>query len=63
MKNVEKRVTRVGVYDHHTHIKYLFKALIFGTCKKNILIYSYMRFQLCKSHSLTAIGLKLAKNP
>ena len=42
-------------------VKCLFKALIFGTCKKNILIYSHMRFQRYQSHSMTAIGLKSGK--
>ena len=42
-------------------VKCLFKALIFGTCKKNILIYSHMRFQLYQSHSRIAIGLKSGK--
>ena len=45
-KNVEERVPQVGVYGPHTQVKYLFKALIFLTCKKNILIYSQMTFQL-----------------
>ena len=37
------------------------KALIFGTCKKNIIVYSQMRFQLYQSHSLTVTGLKSGK--
>ena len=48
----------MGVYGPHTQIKWLLKALIFHTCKKNILIYSQMRFLLYQSHSLTATGLK-----
>ena len=35
----------------------VFKALIFLTCKNNI-IYSQMRFHLCQSLSLTVLGLK-----
>ena len=46
----------MGVYGPHTQVKRLFKALIFLTCKQNIIIYSQMRFQLCQSHCLTAIG-------
>ena len=42
-------------------VKYLFKALIFDRLKKNILIYSHVRFQLYQSHSMTAIGLKSGK--
>ena len=45
----------------HTHVKCLFKALLFHTCKMNILIYSQMRFQLFQSLSLTVIGLKSCK--
>ena len=41
----------MGVYGPHTKVKCLLKALIFGTCKKNI-TYSQMRFQLYQSHSL-----------
>ena len=51
-----KRVTRVGVYGPHTQVKLLFKALVFFTSKKNIIIYFQMRFQLYQSHRLTAIG-------
>ena len=51
----------MGVYGPHTQVRCLFKALIFGTCNKNILIYSQMRFQLYLLHSLTAIGLKIGK--
>ena len=61
MKNV-KKITWVGAYGPHTHDKSLPIALIFGTCIKNLLIYSQMRFQLYQSHSLTAKGLKLAKS-
>ena len=61
VKNVLKRVTQVGVYGPATQVKCLFYALIFYTCKKNILIYSQMRFQLSQSHSLTAKGLKSGK--
>ena len=37
------------------------KALIFLTCKQNIIIYSQMRFQLYQSHCLTAIRLQRVK--
>ena len=53
----------MGVYGPHTQVRCLFKAFISGTYKKNILIYFQMRFQLYQSHSLTAIDLKVAKNP
>ena len=58
-----KTVTRVGVYGPHTQVKCLLKAFIFGTCQKNIIIYSQMRFQLYQSHSLkvTGPGLKSGK--
>ena len=46
------------VYGPHTQVKCLFKALIFLTCKENIMIYSHMRFQLYQSHRLTTIGLQ-----
>ena len=49
----------MGVFGRHTQVKWLFKALVFGTCKKNILIYSLKRFQLYKSHSMTSIRLKM----
>ena len=58
---MSKKVTRVGVYAPHTQVKCLLKALIFGTCKKNIIIYCQMRFQLYQSHSLTVTGLKSGK--
>ena len=51
----------MDVYGPHRQIKHLFKALIFLTCKKNIIIYSQMRFQLYQSHRLTAIGLQTGK--
>ena len=37
------------------------KPRFFYTCKKNILIYFQMRFQLYQSHCLTAAGLKIGK--
>ena len=49
------------VYCPHTQVKCLFKALIFLTCKKNIIIYSQMRFQLYHSHHLTALGFQFGK--
>ena len=51
----------MGVYGPHTQIKCLLKAFNFGTCKKNIIIYSQMGFQLYQSHSLTVTGLKSGK--
>ena len=41
-----KRVTRVGIYGPQTQVKCLLKALIFGTCKKDIIMHSQMGFQL-----------------
>ena len=52
----------MGVYGRHTQVKRQFKALVFLTCKKNIIIYSQMRFQLYLSHCLTAIDLQSCKN-
>ena len=49
----------MGVNGPHTQFKCLLEALIFGTCKKNIIMYSQMRFQLYQSHSLTVMGLNL----
>ena len=40
----------MGVYGPHTQVKCLLKAFIFGTCKKNIIIYSQMGFQLYQSN-------------
>ena len=51
----------MGVYGPHTQVKCLLKAFKFDTCKKNIIIYSQMGFQLYKSHSLTVAGLKSGK--
>ena len=51
----------MGVLDHHTQVKCLFKAWTFGPCEENILKYSQMKFQLYQSHSMTAIGLKSGK--
>ena len=45
----------------HTQVKCLLKALIFGTCEKDIIMYSQMGFQLNQSHSLTVTGLKGGK--
>ena len=53
----------MGVYGPHTQFKCLLEAMIFGTCKKNIIMYSQMRFQPYQSHSLTVQGLKVAKSP
>ena len=62
---MSKNVTRVSAYGPHTQVKCLLKALIFGTCKKNIIIYSQIKFQLYQPHSLTATGhmIKVAKSP
>ena len=57
----QKRVTWMGGYGCHTQVKFVFKALISGTCKNNIITYSQMRFQLQQLHSLTATGLKNGK--
>ena len=51
----------MSIYGRHTQVKYLLKALMFSTCKKNIIIYSQVRFQLYQSHSLTVTGLKSGK--
>ena len=40
MKNV-KNVTQLGAYGPHTYVKCLLKALIFGNCKNNILMYEF----------------------
>ena len=61
---MSKKVThKLGVNGPHIQVKCLFKALIFGTFRKNIYIYSHMRFNLYILHSLTAIGLKSSKSP
>ena len=51
----------MGVYGPYPQVKHLLKALIFLTCKQNIIMYSQMRFQPCKFHRLTAIGLQIGK--
>ena len=48
----------MGVYGPHTQFKCLLEAMNFGTCKKNIIMYSQMRFQPYQSHSLTVPGPK-----
>ena len=53
----------MGVYGPHTQVKCLPKVLIFDTSKKNIIIYSQMKFQFYLSHSLTPTGLQVAKIP
>ena len=58
MRKMSKMVTRVGFNGPHTQVKCLLKAFIFGICKKNIIIYSQMGFQLYQPHSLTVTGLK-----
>ena len=66
MKNVEKGSLGRGGggvdYDPHTQVRCLFKEWIFPTWEKNILIYSQMIFQLYQPHSLTTIGLKVARS-
>ena len=51
----------MGVYGPYPQVKHLFKALIFLTCKQNIIMYSYMRFQLCQFNRLTATALQRGK--
>ena len=51
----------MGVCGPHTQVKCLLKAFIFGTCKKNIIIYSQMRFNLDERHSLKATVLESGK--
>ena len=58
---MSKKVTWVSVYGPHTQVKCLPKALIFGTCRKDIIMHSQMGFQLHQSHSLTVTGLKGGK--
>ena len=58
---MSKKVTWVGVYGPHTQVKCLLKALIFGTCRKDIIMHSQMGFQLHQSHSVTVTGLKGGK--
>ena len=43
------------IHGSHIHVKCLLKALVFGTWKKNILIYSHMRFQLYQVHIMTVV--------
>ena len=51
------------IHGSHIHVSHtcLFKALVFLTCEKNIIIYSQMRFQLYQSHRLKAFGLQSGK--
>ena len=56
-----KKVTWAIVYIPQTQVKCLLKTLIFGTCKKDIIMLSQMGFQLHQSHSLTVTGLKGGK--
>ena len=58
---MSKKVTWVSVYGPHTQVKCLLKSLIFGTCRKDIIMHSQMGFQLHQSHSLTVTGLKGGK--
>ena len=58
---MSKKVTCASVYGPHTQVKCLLKALIFGTCEKDIIMHSQMGFQLNQSHSLTVTGLKGGK--
>ena len=58
---MSKKVTWASVYGPHTQLKCLLKALIFGTCEKDIIMHSQMGFQLHQSHSLTVTGLKGGK--
>ena len=47
----------------HTQVKFLLKAQICGTYKKDILIYSHMIFHLYERHSLKATVLESGKSP
>ena len=58
---MSKKVTWASIYGPHTQVKCLLKALIFGTCEKDIIMHSQMGFQLNQSHSLTVTGLKGGK--
>ena len=58
---MSKKVTWVSVYGPHTQVKCLLKALIFGTCRKDIIMHSQIGFQLHQSHSLTVTELKGGK--
>ena len=58
---MSKKVTWASVYGPHTQVKCLLKALIFGTCEKDIIMHFQMGFQLNQSHSLTVTGLKGGK--
>ena len=58
---MSKKVTCSSVYGPHIQVKCLLKALIFGTCEKDIIMHSQMGFQLNQSHSLTVTGLKGGK--
>ena len=51
----------MDVYGPHTQVICLLKAFIFSTCKKNIIMYSQMGFQLYQSNSLRVTGLKSGK--
>ena len=51
----------MGVYSPHTQVKFLLKAWICGTCKKNILIYFQMIFHLYERRSLKAAVLESGK--
>ena len=48
----------MGVYGPCTQGKYLFKALVFGTCKQNIYIYSHVS---ALSVTATTTGLQSGK--
>ena len=61
MEKKVKKGTRASVYGPHTQVKCLLKTLIFGTCRKDIIMHSQMGFQLNQSHSLTVTGLKGGK--
>ena len=58
---MSKKVTWASAYGPHTQVKCLLKALIFGTCEKDIIMHSQMGFQLNQSYSLTVTGLKGGK--
>ena len=57
----KKKSSEWIIHGSDIHVKCLLKALVFGTWKKNILIYSQMSFQLYQVHIITVIGLKSSK--
>ena len=58
MRKQEKGSFGGSVIGPHTQLKCLLKALIFGTCEKNILLYPQMRYHIDERHRYSATGLK-----